>query len=177
MTDKFAHLDRDGLLKLLSLYAHNWLAHDGCWFLACEEKYDLETAIELDTASWRRFTVAEAKRIMKTFDIEPGGGLAALAEALRYRLYSCVNEQETTWEDGALIYHMSQCRVQTARRRKGLPDFPCKPVGLVEYAGFASTIDGRIQTECIQCPPDDCGDEACTWRFTLAEEKENENQD
>jgi len=66
---------------------------------------------------------------------------------------------------------MKDCRVQTARRRKGLPDFPCKPVGLVEYAGFAATIDPRIKTECIQCPPDDCGDEACVWRFTLGEEK------
>ncbi len=169
MSDKFAHLDREELIKLLSVYAHNWLAHDGCWFLACEEKYNMETAIELDTASWKRFTVAEAKRIMKTFDIPPGGGLDALEKALGFRLYSCVNTQEASREDGALIYRMKECRVQTARRRKGLPDFPCKPVGIVEYSGFASTIDPAIKTECLRCPPDDCGDEACTWRFSIPE--------
>lgn len=167
LQEKFAHLDRDSLLKLLSTYAHNWLAHDGCWFLACEKRYDLETAIELDIESWRQFTIAEAKRIMREFDIPPGGGLDALEKAVGYRLYACVNEQEITREDGALIYFMRDCRVQTARRRKGLPDFPCKPVGVVEYAGFAETIDPRIKTECIQCPPDDCGDGACKWRFTL----------
>ncbi|MDP8223258.1 MAG: DUF6125 family protein [Candidatus Lernaella stagnicola] len=171
LQQKFAHLDREGLLKLLSVYAHNWLAHDGCWFLACENRDDLETAIELDIESWRQFTVAEAKRIMRTFDIAPGGGLKALEKAVSYRLYACVNEQEISWDGDALIYHMRDCRVQTARRRKGLADFPCKPVGMVEYGGFARTIDPRIETECIQCPPDDCGETACIWRFTLREEQ------
>ena len=170
---KFAHLDRDGLLKLLSVYAHNWLAHDGCWFLACEKRYDLQPAIELDTDSWRQFTVAEAKRIMKVFDIAPGGGLDALEKAVAYRLYACVNEQKIRREGDALIYEMKDCRVQTARRRKGLPDFPCKPVGLVEYGGFAATIDPRLRTQCLQCPPDDCGDANCIWRFTLAPDPED----
>ena len=165
---QFAHLDRGGLLKLLSVYAHDWLAHDGCWFLAVEEKFGLETAIEMDIASWRRFTVAEARRIMKTFDIAEGGGLDALREALGYRLYACVNEQEFRESGGALVYEMKRCRVQDARRRKKLADFPCKPVGLVEYGGFAETVDPRIRTECIRCPPDDCGEGACIWRFTLA---------
>jgi hypothetical protein len=171
MADKFPELDRDGLLKLLSVYAHNWLAHDGCWFLAVEQKHGLDAAIELDAESWRRFTVAEAGRIMSAFDIAPGGGLDALEKALGYRLYACVNEQQINRENGALIYHMKTCRVQAARRRKGLPDFPCQPVGVVEYSGFARTVDPRIKTECIQCPPDDCGNEACTWRFTWEEKK------
>jgi hypothetical protein len=165
--EKFAHLDREGLLKLISTYAHNWLAHDGCWFLACEEKYGLNTAIEIDTASWRRFTVAEAKRIVKEFAIPAGGGLDALEKALGLRLYACVNEQTIRREGDALFYEMKDCRVQEARRRKGLPDFPCKPVGLVEYAGFAETIDPRLATECLRCPPDDCAGGYCRWRFTL----------
>lgn len=164
---KYAHLDRADLLKLLSVYAHNWLAHDGCWFLAAEERFGLETAIELDIESWRRFTIAEAKRIMKEFAIPPGGGLEALEKAVAYRLYACVNEQELRREGEALVYEMKVCRVQEARRRKGLPDFPCKPVGLVEYAGFAQAIDERIETQCLQCPPDDPGQGYCRWRFTV----------
>jgi hypothetical protein len=42
---------------------------------------------------------------------------------------------------------------------------------LVEYAGFASTIDPRIQTRCIACPPDPHPDSFwCAWEFTLPEE-------
>jgi hypothetical protein len=167
LSEKFAHLDREGLLTLLSVYAHNWLAHDGCWFLTCEKAFGLEQAIALDTETWRNFTVAEAKRIMKAFNLPAGGGLDALATALGYRLYACVNEQSIRREPGALIYEMKACRVQEARRRKGLADFPCKPVGLVEYGGFASTIDRRIITECLRCPPDDCRGGYCIWRFTI----------
>ncbi len=167
----FNTLSREDLLKLLDVYAKNWLAHDGSWFLALEETFGLETAIEMDIRAWERFSVAEARRIMKAFDIPEGGGLEALERALKYRLYAAVNEQATRWtEDGALEFRMIECRVQSTRRRKGLADFPCKAVGLVEYSRFASTIDPRIRTECLFCPPDAVGEAYCAWRFTLAEE-------
>jgi len=67
-----------------------------------------------------------------------------------------------------LVFRMKDCRVQAARKRKGLPDFPCKPVGLVEYSGFARTIDPRIETHCLGCPPDPHPDGwYCSWEFRL----------
>ena len=165
-------MSRDDLIRLLEVYARNWLAHDGCWFLAAEEKLGMETAIDLDRESWRRFSPAEARRIMEAFAIPPGGGLRALETALGYRLYAMVNEQEVTWaDDGALQFRMIECRVQSTRRRKGLPDFPCKSVGIVEYTEFARAIDPRIRTECLACPPHTAGDSYCVWRFTLQEDR------
>jgi len=161
-------LSREDLLRLLDVYAKNWLAHDGCWFLALEERFGIETAIEMDIRSWERFSEAEARRIMETFGIPENGGLAALEQALGYRLYARLNRQEVLWtDDGALEFQMTDCRVQSARRRKGLPDFPCKPVGLMEYTVFARAVDPRIVTTCLVCPPDDTGDIFCRWRFTL----------
>lgn len=162
-------LAREDLIKLLEVYAKNWLAHDGSWFLAIEEKQGMEDAIRFDTKAWERFSVAEAKRIMKTFDIPEGGGLKALEKALGYRLYAAVNRQEASWEDGALWFRMIDCRVQSTRRRRNLSDFPCKSVGIVEYSQFARTIDPRIRTECIHCPPDPTRKAYCTWRFTMDE--------
>ena len=51
-------LSRDDLLKLIDIHAKSWLAHDGCWFLAIEEKHGLEEAIAIDTKSWERFSPA-----------------------------------------------------------------------------------------------------------------------
>ncbi len=164
-------LSRDDLLKLLDIYAKNWLAHDGSWFLALEERFGMETAIEMDAKSWERFSPAEARRIMQTFGIEEGGGLEALNKALGYRLYAHLNEQASTWtDDGALEFRMVECRVQSTRRRKGLPDFPCKSVGIVEYTQFAQTVDPRIETECVACPPDQADGAYCIWRFRLKED-------
>lgn len=109
---------------------------------------------------------------MEAFAIPAGGGLHALEKALSYRLYSVINEQAAAWtEDGALEFRMIECWVQATRRRKGLPDFPCKSVGVVEYTEFARTIDPRILTECLACPPDTTGDSYCVWRFTLKEDQ------
>lgn len=164
-------LSKNELLTLLEVYAKNWLAHDGCWFLAAEDKYDMETAIELDTKSWERFAVTEARRIMKAFNIEANGGLKALEKAFSYRLYAAINKQQTEWvEDSKLIFRMLECRVQKTRRDKGLPDFPCKSVGIVEFTNFAKTVDPRIKTRCIACPPDKADGFYCAWEFTLSEE-------
>ena len=66
------------------------------------------------------------------------------------------------------MFRMDDCRVQSARKRKNLPDYPCKSGGLVEYASFAETIDPRIRTECVGCPPDAHPAEwYCAWKFSL----------
>jgi hypothetical protein len=165
----FETMGREELLRALSMFAKNWLAHDGCWFLAAEERFGMETAIELDACSWARFAAAEARRIMTTFDIPAAGGLPALEEALGLRLYSVVNLQRVEWSDDrrCLRFFMEQCRVQEARHRKGLPDFPCRPVGIVEFGTFAMAVDSRIVTKCLQCPPDAPKGQCCAWEFTL----------
>lgn len=166
----FERMSRDELVRMVEMFAKNWLAHDGCWFLAAEEKLGMDGAIDLDRESWRRFSVAEARRIMEVFRIAEKGGLPALETALNYRLYAALNQQAAhRTSDGALEFRMIECRVQSTRRRKGLPAFPCKSVGMVEYSEFARTIDPRIHTECVCCPPDPTGEAYCVWRFTLAE--------
>ena len=41
-------LDPQELQDLLIDAAKNWLAHDGLWFRAVEEKFGIETALDLD---------------------------------------------------------------------------------------------------------------------------------
>jgi hypothetical protein len=175
--DLLRQLSQDELIDLLEDAAKNWLAHDGLWFLAAEEKFDMETAIELDRRAWEKFTVVEARRIQRRLGLDPDGGIPALKEALQYRLYAHLNVQETLdVDERTIILRMNDCRVQAARKRKGLPDFPCKPVGLVEYGNFARTIDPRFRTRCIACPPDPHPDEYwCAWEFTLLAEEENDD--
>ncbi len=163
-------LSRATLEGMVVDFAKNWLAHDGLWFQAVERHYDLDRAIELDTEAWERFTVIEARRIMALHDIPDHGGLEALKRALGFRLYAILNKQEIRSEsESSFEFYMIDCRVQSTRKRKKMDLFPCKSVGLVEYAGFARTIDERIKTECIGCPPDaNAGHEYyCGWRFSI----------
>jgi hypothetical protein len=162
-------LTADELRDWLRDAALNWLAHDGLWFRAVEEAYGLEAAIALDKKAWEAFTVIEAKRIMKRLGLEPGGGIPALVRALGFRLYAHINVQEVSEvSDRRCVFRMKDCRVQEARKRQGLAEFPCREVGLVEYAGFARTVDPRIETRCLHCPPDaHPADSWCSWEFSL----------
>ncbi len=162
-------LKKKEILELLKDASKNWLAHDGLWFRAVEDKYGIDAAMELDRKAWGKFTVIEAKRIMKRLGIKPGGGIPALAQALKFRLYAHINVQEIKEEsDIHCVFRMNRCRVQEARKRQGLPDFPCKSIGIVEYSGFAKTIDPRIKTKCLVCPPDSHpSDVWCSWEFRL----------
>jgi hypothetical protein len=153
----------------LAELAKRWLAMDGLWFQAAEKKFGIDVAIELDKEAWRRFSPIEAKRIMSFLGIEPGGGLDALEKCLQYRCYSYINVQEITRPaPDKLVLKMVKCRVQDARHRKNMTPFPCKQVGIIEYTEFARTIDPRIETVCIACPPDEIErDFWCGWEFTL----------
>ena len=168
---RLAELDKEMLIEMLSDAAKNWLAHDGLWFLEIEKALGMEKAISFDRGAWEKFTVVEAKRIMQRHRLGAAGGLDALEFALNCRLYAYINEQTIVRDGSVLKLFMNKCRVQSARTRDRRADFPCKSVGMVEYTLFASTIDPRIETRCICCPPDTHPDDYwCAWEFTMKEE-------
>jgi hypothetical protein len=120
-------LSKEELIKIIIDDAKNWLAHDGLWFQAAEKRYGMDVALELDTEAWRYFTVIEARRIMDRLGIKAGGGIPALIECLKHRFYARLNLQDFIEQsDNRVIFRMLDCRVQSARKRKGLTDHPCK---------------------------------------------------
>lgn len=161
---------KEELIRLIEAYSKNWLAMDGVWFQSVERKSGMEEAIHHDREAWRSFTVIEAKRIKQFLGLPEHAGLEGLAQALQLRFYANINEDEIILEEdgNTLTYRTLDCRVQTARKRKQMEYHPCKSVGIIEYAGFAKTIDDRITCECLSCYPDitdaTC---CCAWRFTL----------
>jgi len=163
------NLSKEELVRIIVDDAKNWLAHDGLWFQAIERRYGMGAAVDADIEAWRYFTVIEAKRIMARLGMQPGGGIGALAECLKQRFYARINLQECIEVTAnRMVFRMLDCRVQSARKRKGLPDHPCKSVGIVEYGEFAKTIDPRITTRCIACPPDPHPEDfCCAWEFIL----------
>ncbi|WP_027389663.1 DUF6125 family protein [Chrysiogenes arsenatis] len=167
-----ADMSKEQLIQIIIDDAKNWLAHDGLWFQAVEKRYGLDRAIDIDREAWSLFTVVEAKRIMERLNLQPGGGIPALVTCLYHRLYARLNLQDAIEQtENRVVFRMRDCRVQSARKRKGLADFPCKSVGIVEYREFAKTIDPRIVTTCVACPPDQHPDEYwCAWEFTIPQD-------
>ena len=166
-----AALPREALVDLVEKLSINWLANDGIWFQAVERRFGMGEAKRCNDTCWTRFSPFEATRIKKLLDLPERGGIPALKQALGLRMYAFINEQSIEEQgDHCIIFYMNQCRVQAARQRKGLADYPCKSAGLVEYPFFARAIDPRIRTECVGCPPDPHPQGwFCAWKFTLEE--------
>jgi hypothetical protein len=168
--DKLLQYSKEELVDLIELYAKDSLALDGVWFQSVEKESGMDAAILHDRNAWERFTVVEAQRIKRFLGLPEHPGLEGLAKALQLRFNAHVVEADTVLEEDRLVYTIRYCRVQAARERKGMPYHPCKPVGLVEYAGFGRAIDERITCRCLSCYPD-VQDETCccSWEYRLDE--------
>lgn len=162
-------LPAEKLDELIESVAVNWLANDGVWFQAVEFKHGLLDAKRCNDTCWAHFSPFEAWSIRNFLNLPENPGLEGLKTALQFRLYATINKQSIVEETPeSFVFRMNECRVQNARKRKGLDDYPCKSGGLVEYTTFARSIDPRIRTECISCPPDPHpGEYYCAWRFSI----------
>jgi hypothetical protein len=162
-------LPSEQISALLKAVSVNWLANDGVWFQTAEFASGMNDAKRCNDSCWAHFSPLEAWSIRQFLGLSEQPGLEGLKRALGFRLYAAINTQSIIDEGpGCFLFQMNNCRVQAARRRKGLDDYPCKSAGLVEYAEFARAIDSRIVTECVGCPPDAHPDEwFCAWRFRL----------
>jgi hypothetical protein len=165
------NLSRDDLIALIEIYSKHWLAMDGVWFQSVEKEYGMDEAMRHDENIWRQFTVIEANKLKQFLGLPDNSGVEGLAKALKYRLYANINNDEVIVEGNKVIYRTLDCRVQNARKKKGMAFHPCKSVGIIEYGDFAKTIDSRFETQCLSCYPE-MTDETCNcaWKFTLKDE-------
>lgn len=169
MKPSLENLTKQQLEELVEIYARNIYALDGVWFQSIEGTDGMDKAMHHDRKAWQRFTATEATRIKKFLKLPEYPGLNGLEKALSIRFSALANPKvELYREKDALIYRIVECRVQSARTKKGMELHPCASVGIIEHEGFASVIDERIRTEMVSCHPEvtDPGC-ACCWRFTM----------
>jgi len=167
-----AALPREKLMELLNTISVNWLANDGVWFQTVEFAHGMNDAKRCNDSCWAHFSPFEAWSIKNFLSMPKRPGLEGLKKALGFRLYANINQQSFSEETPEqFVFQMNDCRVQAARKRKELDDYPCKTAGLVEYTYFARAVDERIKTECIGCPPDPHPEAwYCAWRFYMEPE-------
>jgi len=162
------NMEKERLISLIKAMSFNWLTGDGIWFRTVEDNHDMYTSKRCNDTCWARYSPVEAAMIKSFLQLPEQSGLDGLEQALNFRLYAHINEQTTERSGDELILRMVKCLVQATRRRKRLPDYPCKSAGVAEFPAFAKTIDSRIRADCISCPPDEHPKAwVCAWRFYI----------
>lgn len=163
------NMPKEKMNDLIEALGVNWLAGDGVWFQSVEAEHGMLDAKRCNDSCWAWFSPFEAWSIKRLLNLPEQPGIEGLKKALQLRMYAQINIQSIIDETpNSIVFQMNDCRVQTARKNKGMDDYPCKSAGMVEYTNFARGIDSRIKTECIGCPPDNHPEEwFCAWRFKI----------
>lgn len=170
LNEAIRSLSKEKLLELIELDAKNGVALDGVWFQSVEHKLGMDEAMEHDKNAWNNFCPVEARRIKQFLDLDEHPGLDGLAKCLPFHVVHRANTCEVIQEENRIVCRVINCRVQTARKRKGMEYHPCKFAAIYEYASFAQAVDDRIECRCLSCYPDITDETcSCSWEFTLRE--------
>ena len=150
----FDSLQRDELIKAIKTSSKTLLSLDGLWFLAVEDKYGLDAAMQMDIEVWKRLGSIEARRTKRTFGINEGG-ITSIVKAIKLSPTWVAMEYEfTELTKNRAVFRVTECPPQKARVRNKRGEFLCKPVNLAYLNAFAKTIDPKAKVRCIVAPPD-----------------------
>jgi hypothetical protein len=165
-------LSRDQLERLLVLHAWGIIGMDGLYFLGIEKRHGTEEATAIDTEAWEVYGRLEPERLKAALDIE-GDGLEDIAKALRASswLFYMYGYDIDILDDGKrMVLTVQDCRIQKKRLKKGLPEFPCRPVGEAYLGNFARAFDPKVTVRCRFCPPGEHPEDGwCSWEFSISD--------
>ena len=163
-------LSKKQLIEMVKMFGDNAITLDGLWFTGVEDKFSLDAAVEIDTKTWEKYGATEARRIKERMNIEEES-LDGLSRALNFQIWIWARGFDYKIERGgnALVFTVTDCRVQKIRKKSGRGEFPCKPVGIALFREFAKVFGENIKMECLVCPPDKHPEDVwCSWAFTTA---------
>ena len=155
--------------KLVELCSRSAYTLDGLWFTLVEEKFGLDTALEIDIEVWRRLCRTQAKRVPKYFSVDEGSSIRNLIKVVELDPILAVFKPEVVeLTDWRAVLRCTDCLPQKVRTRDGRGEFPCKPVGIAIFSSYIEVIDPEIKLTCLTCPPDAHPAEFwCQWLFEL----------
>jgi len=159
-------LPRDRLLDLFALHIRNVWRVDGLYFLGIEERFDTESATEIDANCWRVMGKIEARNLRRILDVGKVNP-ASFVHLLRNTSWALdIPEKEHEVSERKVVFWVVRCGTQETRIRKGLTVFPCKRVRSGYLEAFARELDPSIRTTCRVCPPDERPPGVwCEWAF------------
>ncbi|MCK5559558.1 MAG: hypothetical protein KAJ51_03150 [Thermoplasmata archaeon] len=161
-------MSKEQLVELMFTHLRNMWSVDGLYYIGIEEKFGTQAATEIDANVWAVMGKLEARRLREVLGIEPNDieSVAQYMKATGWHLD--LEDVELEIEDNKIIERNIDCRVQTTRIKKGLGEFPCKPVRFGYLKSFFKKLNPNIEVKCNKCPPDVHSDGLwCEWLIEL----------
>ena len=153
--------------EYISFLLRQYRLVDALWFLAVEDRFGLDAAVELDEKVWEDMGRRSARDIKRGFKIEEKG-LRGFVKAIKYFPWTIIIGYEIEESDDKVTIKVPSCPPQVARIKSGKGEFPCKEMRFREFRAFAAEIDERIKVKCVFAPPDEHPEDCfCMWEFRI----------
>jgi hypothetical protein len=160
-------LPKQILIELIRMYSRNWLTVDGLWFSGVEEKFGLDSALELDFRMWRIGSKIEAKRIKEILPLA-GSGLESVLRVINFMGWAASFGYRVDRSKDRALWTCTYCPPQVHRKKAGLPELPCRPTFEACFANVCEVVDPSVQVTCLICPPDPHPEDVwCQWEFSV----------
>jgi hypothetical protein len=167
--EMLAEMPVEKLIDYFFLQIRNLWRVDGLYFLGIEKRFGTEAATEIDAGVWETMAAIEAKSLQKMFHIGENPNVPTIIKLLRLSSWALDQPFKTiALSDKRATLSVDRCRTQETRLSKGLGEFPCKKVRFGYLKNFATTLNPKVEVNCVVCPPDSHPKELwCKWEFKL----------
>lgn len=162
------NVNKEQLEKLLRLSGGLIAAIDGIWFLAVEEAFGNEKAVELDRWVWERYMHVLVKRIKNIFGIS-AEGMNGIKEIIENDPLFLINDYEfPEFSEKKMVLRINRCPVLEAMERQGRKRFVCESTTGLYFKNLAKEIDANIVVHPLKLPPRESPEDiSCEWLFKL----------
>jgi len=162
-----SELGKGQLLDLLYLQIRNIWRVDGLYFLGIERHFDTESAAKIDEECWKVMGKLEARQLKEMFG-PTNGSIPEVMKRLGLTSWALdQRDKQTEIRNDKAVFRVAKCGTQLTRIKKGLTEFPCRPVREGYLKAFVEELDPSVTVVCKTCPPGPhSSDVWCEWEFT-----------
>jgi hypothetical protein len=165
-----SRLPRKKLLDLMYFQIRNIWRVDGLYFLGIEKEFGTQAASKIDEECWRIMGALEARQLKDILRVKEWS-VPRIIEALRLTSWALDQQhRKLVVQKDRAVFRVVSCSTQLTRLKKGLTEFPCRPVREGYLKTFAKELNPSVEVTCRVCPPGPHSDETwCEWEFTKRE--------
>lgn len=155
--DKRAELmkmTKEEIIDYIEVCNKNFWSLQNNWMANVTLKYGSEVAAEFDEMLWAKWSAVETHRLKKLWNL--GNTLADVVKVMTFSLAAEEGPEGgyTELTDRRLVFKVTRCPMQLARREAGWPELDCKPAFSAMWKAIISVINPDIRLAQVYAPHD-----------------------